>query len=199
MYTHLNLTNRLTTCGFTPPENHKLEVPPYRKCKLYDYNQDTSKTWSIEFYQWNIQTQRKQRRFFSKFNSIQNPKKRLDEAKRWIAFIDQQLEQGAVYNPNATIPAPKPVEQIPLLTADLKAYLSDKESTLGEDSYKVYRNFGDKLTAFVKENKLQGLATKDLTPEWCSRYRQHILKLHDHPTTRNKELECVDNHSKLSE
>jgi hypothetical protein len=140
----------------------------------------------IEFYQWNVQTQKKQRRFFSRFNSVESPKKRLEEAKRWIAFIDQQLEQGAVYNPDTTAPAPKPVE--PLLTADLKAYLSDKQSTLGDESYKVYRNFGDKLTTFIKENKLQGLATKDLTPEWCSRYRQYILKLHDHPTTRNKEL-----------
>ncbi|GEM_PF-3601991 len=41
MYTHLNLTNRLTIYGLTPAENHKLDLPLFRKSKLYHYDYDS--------------------------------------------------------------------------------------------------------------------------------------------------------------
>ncbi|WP_425290932.1 tyrosine-type recombinase/integrase [Spirosoma linguale] len=172
-----------------PAKKGQNQPPPYRNCKLYHYDYDTSKTWLLEFYQWNIVTQRKERRFFSKFNHIKDAKKRLAEAQKWERFINQQLEQGSVYNPAiGKTPAPKPVAS-PLLLTDLESYLADKKSTLGsEESYKVYRNFSDKLKTFIASNKLDQLSTKDVTPEICEQYRDYILKLHEHPTTRRKEI-----------
>ncbi|GAB3282482.1 hypothetical protein GCM10027347_58830 [Larkinella harenae] len=66
--------------------------------------------------------------------------------------------------------------------------MTNKRQTLEENSYKVYRNFGDKLKAFLKKNKLEAIATQDFTPELCEKYREYILSIHSHPTTRNKEI-----------
>ncbi|WP_232541200.1 tyrosine-type recombinase/integrase [Spirosoma endbachense] len=178
-------------------KNSSQSIPPFRLCKLYHFNHDTSKTWLLEFYQWNVKTQQCERRFFSRyFNKLKNLSERLKEAQKWERFINQQLENGAVYNPDLKTGSVKPVAPTvtapaptgPKLLADLTCYLSTKKSTLAENSYKVYRNFGDKLKAFLKKNKLEHLATKDITPELCERYRDYILKKHDHPTTRNKEI-----------
>ncbi|MVM34884.1 site-specific integrase [Spirosoma sp. HMF4905] len=76
----------------------------------------------------------------------------------------------------------------PTLTSDLKEYLEYKESTLREDSYKVYRLFGDKFAKFLKTRKLTDLQTRKTTPKLCEDYKRYILKLHKHPTTRNKEI-----------
>jgi len=171
-----------------PPKNTVSDAPPFRKCKLFHYDYNPEKTWLIEFYQWNTKTQSKHRRFFSRFNSIRDPKQRLKEANRWIAFIDQQLEQGAVFEPEPIPEAPKPVVLAPMLLDDLKAYLIVKESTLAETAFKVYRNFGNKLKVFLIEKGIEQIATKEFNPECCDQYRQYILKLHSHPTTRNKEL-----------
>ncbi|GAB4043148.1 tyrosine-type recombinase/integrase [Spirosoma litoris] len=180
------------------PQNGSQSIPPFRLCKLYHFNYDTSKTWLLEFYQWNIKTQQLDRRFFSRhFNKSKNAKDRLKEAQKWERFINQQLENGAVYNPDLKPGTKKPVpvvapiekEDLPLLVDDLELYLADKKASLGsEESYKVYRNFGAKLKAFIEENKLEQLATKHVTPELCEKYRSYILKLHAHPTTRNKEI-----------
>ncbi|RYF53807.1 MAG: hypothetical protein EOO39_40255 [Cytophagaceae bacterium] len=37
----MNLTNRLTIYGLTPAENHKLDLPLFRKSKLYHYDYDS--------------------------------------------------------------------------------------------------------------------------------------------------------------
>ncbi|CCH52344.1 integrase family protein [Fibrisoma limi BUZ 3] len=190
MYSHLNLTNRLTITLMQLPENGTLGVPPFRHCKLYSYELDPAKTWLIEFYQWNVKTQKKERRFFSRFNQIREPAARLKEAQRWIKFINQQLENGAVYNPDLNhkpTPAAKP-ERLPTLLEDIQTYLSVKQSELVDTSYKVYKNFGRKFQDFIKKNKLETIVTKELTPELCEQYRTYILALHSDPTTRNKEI-----------
>ncbi|GAB3258874.1 hypothetical protein GCM10027347_22560 [Larkinella harenae] len=98
MYSHLNLTKRLTYTLMELPKKGLESIPPYRLCKLYHFNYDTSKTWLLEFYQWNIVSQELERRFFSRFNRSKDSKERLKEAQRWERFINQQLENGAVYN-----------------------------------------------------------------------------------------------------
>lgn len=173
------------------PKKGSESIPPYRLCKLYHFNHDTTKTWLLEFYQWNIVTQQVERRFFSRFNKSKDSKERLKEAQRWERFINQQLENGAVYNPNlkkGPVKAVSPKTDAPLLLKDLTLYLTSKEQTLEENSYKVYRNFGAKLKTFIKKYKLEQLATKDFSPELCEKYRSYILSLHEHPTTRNKEI-----------
>lgn len=179
------------------PKNNSQSIPPFRLCKLYHFDYDTSKTWLLEFYQWNVKTQQCERRFFSRhFNKLKKKDDRLKEAQKWERFINQQLENGAVYNPDIKPGAKKPTSvtkpDTHLLLDDLKRYLGDKETSLSTpESYKVYRNFGDKLTAFVQKNKLDHIATEDFTPELCEKYRDYILKLHSHPTTRRKEIGLV--------
>ncbi len=156
------------------PKNNSQSIFPFRPCKLYHFDYDTSKKWLLVFYQWNIKTQLLERRYFSKFNKLKDAKARLIEAQKWERFINQQLENGAVYNPDLKPGIKKPLSIVkadaPLLLADLQAYLSNKQATLGSDeSYKVYRNFGYKITAFVEANQLQQIATKDFTPEWCEK------------------------------
>ncbi len=185
MYTHLNLTNRLTTCGFTPAVNHKNDVPPFRKSKLYHYDYDPTKTWLIEFYQWNVKTQKKQRRFFSRFNTIENPKKRLIEANKWVAFIDQQLEQGAVYNPDTIEVEPLKVRR---LTDDLTDYLTYQKKVLTETSYKSYSGFADKWKAFAKGADLISLPSKELTPAICQEFVDYLVTLPISNTTRNNQI-----------
>lgn len=77
---------------------------------------------------------------------------------------------------------------MPTISNDLADYLNEKKATLGEDSYKVYRLFGEKFGKWLSDNGLNDLATNRLTPVQCNNYRAFILKLHSHPTTRNKEI-----------
>ncbi|GAB3970886.1 hypothetical protein GCM10028806_19740 [Spirosoma terrae] len=76
----------------------------------------------------------------------------------------------------------------PTLKDDLKEYLEYKESILRDDSYKVYKLFGKKFLSFLEVKKLIDTPTKDVTPKLCENYKRHILKLHKHTTTRNKEI-----------
>ncbi len=187
MYTHLSLTNRLTLTGIQAPEKGRNEVPPFRKCKLYHFEYDTSKTWLIEFYQWNVKTQKKQRRFFSRFNTIADVKGRLKEANRWIAFIDQQLEQGAVFNPDAATVQNNP-GKVRLLKDDLTDYLGYQKRVLADTSISAYSGFVDKWTEFAKANNLLSLPTAQLTPALCQGFVDYLVTLSISNTTRNNQI-----------
>jgi hypothetical protein len=80
------------------------------------------------------------------------------------------------------------MSKMPTVIEDLKEYLAYKESYVRKNSYKVYRNFGAKLTAFLTVNCLTHLEMKKVTPVICEKFKHYILKLHSDPTTRNKEL-----------
>jgi integrase len=170
----------------------------YRLSKLYDYNGDTSKTWLIEFYQFNIKTGQKERRFFSKFNTSKDLKTRRREAQKWINFIDQQLKAGAVYNPDSRIESkPKPATKPALFVDDIRAYLKRQSATLRPNSLKTYRAFADKWDHFAKGANLEKLHTVELTPAHCLQFVDYLIALPICNTTRNGtiiRLKAVCNH-----
>ncbi len=171
---------------------------PYRRCKLYDFKGNTAKTWLIEFYQWNTETERKERRFFSKFNHIKDAPKRRTEAEKWIRFIDQQLENGATYNPTLKPNAkPLPVIKPALFIDDVRAYLNRQTATLQPNSLKTYRAFADKWDRFAKGANLEQLSTIGLTPAHCLQFVDYLLTLPICNNTRNNtivRLKAVCNH-----
>lgn len=83
---------------------------------------------------------------------------------------------------------PLPSPKTPTLSNDLAIYLEMKESYLRPDSWKVYRNFGQKFRVFLELNGWAERLTKKTTPEMCEAYKRHILKMHSDTTTRNKEI-----------
>ena len=189
MYSLLNLTNRLTVSTMQAPEKGKNENPPYRLCKLYHYDYDPAKTWLLEFYQWNVVTQKKERRFFSKFNQIRDPNKRLAEAQKWERFINQQLENGSVYNPELkNQPAPAPAKKEPTFSEDLAAYLTYQKPILADNSYKTYRAFVDKWNAFSTGAKQDQLLTANLSPAICNDFVNYLTTLPIGNTTRNNTI-----------
>ncbi|WP_293681382.1 MULTISPECIES: site-specific integrase [unclassified Spirosoma] len=169
------------------PEKGEKHSPPYRLCKLYHYDYNPGKTWLLEFYQWNVVAQRKERRFFSKFNNIKDPKKRLIEAEKWERFINQQLENGAVYNPS--IKKAEPVETTakkePSFINELANYLDYQKPVLAENSHKAYRMFVDKWKAYAKSAGLEDLKTKDLTPAICNDFVHYLVRLPISNSSRN--------------
>ena len=169
------------------PEKGKNHNPPYRLCKLYSYDNDPAKTWLLEFYQWNVVTQKKERRFFSKFNQIKNPKQRLAEAQKWERFINHQLENGAVYNPSMKN-APAPAKREPTFKEDLAAYLAYQKPVLAETSYKSYRAFVDKWNAFSKASGNEDLINMNLTPAICNDFVTYLTTLAIVNTTRNNTI-----------
>ena len=189
MYSLLNLTTRLTVSTMQAPENGKNQNPPYRLCKLYHYEYDPAKTWLLEFYQWNVVTQKKERRFFSKFNQVKDSKKRLAEAQKWERFINQQLENGAVYNPELkNQPAPAPAKKEPTFTDDLAGYLAYQKPVLVDTSYKSYRAFVDKWNAFSKTAGLEQLPSVNLNAAVCNDFVTYLTTLPIGNTTRNNTI-----------
>ena len=186
MYSYLNLTNRLTTVTMQPAQNGKKDAPPYRLCKLYHYDYDPAKTWLLEFYQWNIVTQKKERRFFSRFNHIKDPKKRLIEAQKWERFINQQLEQGAVYNPES-VENPEPVKAQTVLQ-DLTDYVAYQKNVLVDTSVKSYLGFADKWQTFAKAKQLTELTMTELTPAICQTFADYLVTLKLNNTSRNNQI-----------
>lgn len=74
------------------------------------------------------------------------------------------------------------------ILSDLAEYLEYKKSYLREDSFKVYRLFGEKFTEYLKINNLSNLPTRLVTPKLCDGYKRYILKKHTDSSTRNKEI-----------
>lgn len=159
--------------------------PNYRLCKLYTFGNDTSKTWTLVFYQINGITGKLQRRFFAGFNTSKDPRKRLIEAKKWESFINTQLQNGLVYMPESIVKSiPKPIQK-PTFISDLDSYLLYHSSFLVPSSYKSYRSFVDKWKAFAVAECLESLTTENVTPSICNQFVSYLLTLPINNTTRN--------------
>ena len=87
-------------------DNSRSEFP-YKKCMIRDRNGDLSKRWYVEFYVWDIATERLVRKTDYSFNRFPTAKERYQEAAKIKAALDAALEKGSYIDTSGVQQAPK--------------------------------------------------------------------------------------------
>lgn len=163
---------------------------PYVLCEIRNRKGDLSKRWYVEFYAWDLRTNRLERKqeFLSK--KFKTAKERLSQAKYLKKIIDKALIEGKVLGKE---PSKSPKERLKreveiTKSTDIKIALeyarNAKQIGNSERTEQVYNTVYDRLTDFLNTREIKDLSEVN-TKLMCEFMDSMTAKYKLGNTTRN--------------
>ena len=131
---------------------------PFRYCKLYDFNGDVSKRWSVAFYIWDEAAGKLVRKRDYSMNHLVDLDKRRAFCKQLMKQINTRLVSGYVLNPKVE-PKQKPVT----VAEAFATVYAVKQSTNRKGSVKEWKILENVFLPWLQGRQLLDIPVAELT------------------------------------
>ena len=132
-------------------------IYPFKVAKLNDCDGDLSGRWYIEFYVWDVQKNRLERKRFYDVNNYVTSEERKSYANRKVREINELLKEGYHIDINKIYETE--IEEIKsyTVTEAIEYALKIKKSSLRDTSYPSYKSIVKKILKWSKNNRIAAL------------------------------------------
>jgi len=122
--------------SLVPIEN----IYPFKTAKLNDCEGDLSGRWYIEFYVWNVQKNKLERKRFYDVNNYATSDEQISYANRKVREINELLKEGYHLDINKVYDTESEVAKSYTVTDAIEYALKIKKSSLRDTSYPSYKS-----------------------------------------------------------
>lgn len=166
---------------------------PYKPCHIADRGGDVHKRWYVNFYVWDIATQRLKRiQEYGQINDFKTYKDRYREAQRLKKKIDAILAEGYIIN-SALDPAQylettrelKAKEKMTIVQAFEHA-LKIKLGEVTPSTRKSYTNLVNVFTTYLTDRQMKRAHISQLTPDLVNRFFDYLKSDYKSPRTKDR-------------
>jgi site-specific recombinase XerD len=162
--------------------NEKLNIKyPYKLCKLNNHNNNLEKEWYVEFWAFDVETNKLKRKRIVHFNKLKNIRERHNYAIELMKYIDNLLIKGFYFDKlkskeiqfnNQIIEKKEHV-----FVGDLLLNLLDSKKNLYTiRTYQCFKSDIKKFSNYLKSNKLDYLNIEKLNKKNVIDYQNYLIK-----------------------
>jgi integrase len=132
-------------------------IYPFKVAKLNDCEGDLSGRWYIEFYVWDVQKNRLERKRFYDVNNYVTSEERKSYANRKVHELNELLKEGYHIDKNKIYETESEEIKSYTVTEAIEYALKIKKSSLRDTSYPSYKSTVGKILKWLKNNKIAAL------------------------------------------
>ena len=132
-------------------------IYPFKVAKLIDCEGDLSRRWYIEFYVWNVQNNKMERKRFYDVNNYVTSDERKSYANRKVCEINELLKEGYHIDINKIYESESEEIKSYTVSEAIEYALKIKKSSLRNTSYPSYKSTVKKILEWSKNNRIAAL------------------------------------------